>query len=183
METLNDCIQLMWVPSHQGISGNESADRLAAEATTRGDIIEVPHSAEEVLAEVNRKARTSWQQEWQQQSWQLKTYLPVIGSYSNSHQQRRRWEVVMARLRLGVCVFTHQHLFNASPRAICEKCITTMTIKHLLIECPAYKIQRRALKEKIEGKTTFNLQSLLGEDAPVPDIMEFLVKIDFIKKI
>ena len=40
-----------------------------------------------------------------------------------------------------------------------------MTIHHLLIECPEYEMQVKTLKEKIEGRTTFDLKNLLGEDA------------------
>ena len=68
----------------------------------------------------------------------------------------------MARLRLGVCVFTHQHLFSGTPKTICEKCNEIMTIHHLLIECPEYEIQRKTLKEKIECTTTFDLKNLPG---------------------
>ena len=60
MNFLSDHAQLMWVPSHQGISGNENADQLAVTA--------IPHSAEEVLAEVKKKTWAAWQREWQQQS-------------------------------------------------------------------------------------------------------------------
>ena len=104
-----------------------------------------------------QKLRRKLGQKWQPQSWQLKNYQPALVSYSNSHQQCRRWEVVMARLRLRVCVFTHQHLFSLTTRTICEKCNEIMTIHYLLIECPEYEIQRKTLKEKIEGTTTFDL--------------------------
>ena len=78
----------------------------------------------------------------------VKNYRSSLVSY-NSHQQSRRWEEVMARLRFGVCVFTHQNLFNGSPRAMNEKNSATMTIHHLLIVNPEYEIQRKKCKEKI----------------------------------
>ena len=112
----------------------------------------------------------------------VKNYRPALVSYSNSYQQCRRWEVVMAQLRLAVCVFTHQHLFSGTPIIICEKCSEIMTIHHLLIECPEYEIQRKTHK-KIEGITTFDLKNLLGEDASVTEILKFLDKVGYIKRV
>ena len=89
----------------------------------------------------------------------------------------------MARLRLGVSVFFHQHLFSGTPRTICEKCNEIMTIHHLLTECREYEIQRKTLKEKFEGTTTFHLKNLLGEDASVTEIMKFLDEVNYIKRV
>ena len=80
MNFLSDHVQLMWVPSHQGISGNENANQLAVAATTKGNITAIPHSAKEVLAEGKKKTWAAWQREGQQQSWQLKNYRPALVS-------------------------------------------------------------------------------------------------------
>ena len=55
MNFLSDHVQLMWVTSHQGISGTENAHQLAVAAITKGNITAIPPSAEEVLAELKKK--------------------------------------------------------------------------------------------------------------------------------
>ena len=51
------------------------------------------------------------------------------------------------------------------------------------MSAPEYEIQRKALKEKIEGTTTFDLKNLFGEDASVTEIMKFLDWLDYIKRV
>ena len=60
---------------------------------------------------------------------------------------------------------------------------SNITIKHLLTDCILHEKERKLLTEKIEKKCEFNLQNLLGEEAPVRDIMEFLTRVKCIKNI
>ena len=176
-------IQLMWVPSHQGISGNEAADQLAGNATTLNNYTTVPHSADDIISEGRRSILARWQLEWQQQSWQLRKYRPTLGTYKNSHQKSRQWETALARLRLGVCVFTHQHFYSGNARTQCIPCNVPVTIQHLLIDCPAHEEERKIIREFFLRKTVFNLPNILGIDAPITEIMEYIFKIGYIGKI
>ena len=60
--------------SHQGITGNENADELAKSETLPDNITGMPDSAADILLEMKVIMQARWQQEWQQQSWQLKIF-------------------------------------------------------------------------------------------------------------
>ena len=76
----------------------------------------------------------------------------------------------MARLRFGVCHFTHQHYYYNNPRLQCGSCDSDVTIKHLLIDSILHKEERKLLQEKIEKKGDIQPAkpsgTNLGEEAP-----------------
>lgn len=63
--TTDETFTLMWVPSHVGISGNETAVKFANEATlTRNAIRLNLTTSSELLYTVNHKILETWQKNW-----------------------------------------------------------------------------------------------------------------------
>ena len=62
MIPLKSRIKLMWVPSHQGITGNENADELAKSPTLLDNITGMPYSVADILVEMKVNIQARWQQ-------------------------------------------------------------------------------------------------------------------------
>ena len=55
-----------WVKAHDGIQGNELADRLAKKAATddKGEIVYDKISRETIITEMKENVTTNWQEQW-----------------------------------------------------------------------------------------------------------------------
>ena len=97
----------------------------------------------------------------------LKTVKVRAESWETSKRSNRREEIVLCRLRLGHTRYTHSYLINRDPRPECDDCHCPLTVKHILVECPAYADQRRQLTRLCQEQgTQLCLKSLLGNDYP-----------------
>ena len=89
--------------------------------------------------------------------------------------------MVMTRLRIGHSYLTHNYLMTSGAERqapLCPTCNILFSISHILVDCPSFTVNRRAFG--LEGRP---LKDLLGENAPVDDIISFLKEIDLFYKI
>ncbi|MPC43272.1 hypothetical protein E2C01_036915 [Portunus trituberculatus] len=49
----------------------------------------------------------------------------------------RRTQIVLARLRIGHTYLTQRYLLTRDPQPYCDDCLVSLTIQHLLVECPS----------------------------------------------
>ena len=82
----------------------------------------------------------------------------------------RTTEVTLARLRLGHTRITHCHLMERpnGPEPICTNCQTSLTVEHMLVECPHVAPHRRAT---IGGAP---LSRLLGPEPQIGRLTKYL---------
>lgn len=57
-------VQLMWTPAHAGVEGNEIADQLAKQATSRTTLHDYRQPVSMYKGKVHRKIADEWRQEW-----------------------------------------------------------------------------------------------------------------------
>ncbi|GBN96250.1 hypothetical protein AVEN_38657-1 [Araneus ventricosus] len=100
-----------------------------------------------------------WQHIWDLElNNKLHFIQPSIAGFQPNNLNRRM-SVKLARLRLGHTYFSHKHLLYADPAPSCSSCSTVISVRHILCECPKYRVLRR----KYFGKAYPDLRDILGE--------------------
>jgi len=181
MEQTGKTIEFMWVPGHVGITGNERADQAAKVASHRPEQ-HVSICYTDFHPIIFTACVDKWKPRWEDKHQKIFEIKSTPGAWRNSCRLSRRDEVVMNRLRSGHCRATHGYLMDNSvqPAApICEVCEdATLTVKHVLIDCPALRAQRGAAGLFI-GRPLLTMANLLGEDVCPKRLLQFLVDINF----
>jgi len=67
----------------------------------------------------------------------LREVKPRPVNWKTSHRNRRDEETTLARLRIGHTKATHEHLLKGKDAPECSGCGETLTVKHILSNCPA----------------------------------------------
>jgi hypothetical protein len=117
------CLNLLWVPSHVSIIGNERADAAAKEATQR------PTPSRGIMADTDA----------------LHVVKKWFGTRARPDMPTnipRAHQVAISRWRLGYTRATHAHRMEKKDPPKCESCDKEMTTRHLLFECPRYATER-----------------------------------------
>ncbi|GBM70034.1 hypothetical protein AVEN_235027-1 [Araneus ventricosus] len=127
-----------WVPSHVGISGNETADAIAKFASAfLPRALPYPDIKKSFVSHLF----SVWQQTWSLQSNnKLHSVKPSIDLWPIL--PIREVDVKLTRLRIGHTRFTHKHLIFDERAPECPTCHQNFTVHHILIECPSFKSHR-----------------------------------------
>ena len=138
-------VKLIWIPSHLGIAGNETADRLAKSAI---NATTVEHEVSSELAEVNVKVTKYILEKWQDM-WTTSKHgqfyhkiQPTVSTSIKYSNPIRAKEVTVTRLRLGKCCL-NQYLatIHAIDNDKCSECKTAIeTVEHFLLDCPCSEL-------------------------------------------
>jgi ribonuclease HI len=163
-------ILFCWVPSHVGITGNETADKAAKSAN---DVINTAIPYSDAKKYVKQLLYKKWQSSWDELILnKLHSVKPVIQRWH--HPQSRREDVILTRLRIGHTRFTHRHLLLSESAPTCETCKIIMSVKHILVDCPKFVGERSRHFIPLPS----NVKDLLNV-MPHPNIFAFLKGIGF----
>jgi ribonuclease HI len=169
-ESLNIQFKLQWIPSHSKISGNETADKLAKQATSHlreHDFKSLLTSRRQTLQQETLK---QWRTEWRtstkgQHARRIDAATPgphVRHLYDNLPRNRAN---LLAQLRTGHCwLKSYRMKIGYIDDDKCE-CGEPETVEHVLMECPLLQPLRSKLHEKIGDKSK-NLSLMLGGRPP-----------------
>ena len=133
IEEMNTSVEMVWIPSHMQIKGNEQADQLAKEGAQKEHIIKIMENCVSVINNIQTNMQNIWQEEWNKKNWILRECKPTIKEYTTVYRKVRKEEIVMARLRMATCFFTHQQYLIGAPQKQCIVCNVKQTIEHLLV--------------------------------------------------
>ncbi|GBM78804.1 hypothetical protein AVEN_250913-1 [Araneus ventricosus] len=168
-------ILFCWIPGHGGITGNDEADAAAKAASSNVETFVPFQDIDQVLKQT---ILIKWQHIWYLElNNKLHSIQPSIAGFQPNNLNRRM-SVKLARLRLGHTYFTHKHLLYADPAPSCSSCSTIISVRHILCECPKYRVLRR----KYFGKAYPDLRDILGEPYNA-NVFSFVHDINFIHSI
>ena len=128
-------IVFCWVPSHNGIKGNEKADFAAKSA------LDLPRTKDGVPYSyfkhcISQYILSTWQDDWNGAvANKLHSVKPVLGDWQSSYRRCWKDEVVLSRARIGYTHLTHSYISWKDPPPHCEHCqyiLTTSSFLHCL---------------------------------------------------
>ncbi|KAG5860862.1 hypothetical protein JTB14_017065 [Gonioctena quinquepunctata] len=64
LKSQNKIVSFCWIPSHQGIAGNEIADRSARMAASQGNFEDIPLRPDDIKSHLRNGTTVMWQREW-----------------------------------------------------------------------------------------------------------------------
>ena len=157
-------VTFLWIPGHSGISGNERADSLAKAGAKLAAPIPEPVALGDILHLTKLRFSSYLQDQWDQNHAEhLYRIKPKLGFWESSNQQSRKKETTLSRLRMGHTRLTHYHLFHRADPPSCETCNVRLSVEHILIRCPALRIERNQIINYLRiHDRTLDLATLLG---------------------
>ena len=169
-------IILCWLPSHIGISGNESADRKAKESLSQiPSDFKIPFNNFKPF--ISKYILSKWQTSWNGAVFnKLHAIEPNISKKSYIPRLSRKEDVVLTRLRIGHTRLTHSYLLQREEQPVCIGCNEPLTVKHILVDCVDF-LQTRNMFFRVN-----NLKQVF-QDVPVDNIILFLKMIRLYNKI
>ncbi|GBO05061.1 hypothetical protein AVEN_113145-1 [Araneus ventricosus] len=163
-------ILLCWVPSHVGIVGNEEADKAAKLASTQTNST-VPLTDFKKYTKVLFYSK--WQRQWDTETEnKLRAVKPHVQPWPSL--MNRKADTLLTRLRVGHTRYTHRHLLLGEQAPMCSQCNCSMSVQHILSECPNFNSQRLHFFRV----DSVDLSLLLGK-APHVNLFAFLRSIGF----
>ena len=104
--------------------------------------------------------RKEWQEIWNCcYGNKLHAINPTVGISKQNDSLSRRDAVILNRLQIGHTRATHTHLLG-DDEAFCATCCTSLTVNHILIECPQFNHLRQEYNVGSTLKEVFNNTSL-----------------------
>jgi hypothetical protein len=122
MHNNHEGVSLVWIPSRQGMPGNEKMDRTAKEAsalTTHVADLLTPHSC--VVAHTKRKLRENWYTLWHSSPTTELHAIRTENAKETSHfNLKRRRQAIITRVRTGHSNPTHTHMLAKGNPPVCN---------------------------------------------------------------
>ncbi|KAJ5393043.1 hypothetical protein N7465_012017 [Penicillium sp. CMV-2018d] len=180
-------VELRWIPAHEGIPGNESADLSAKTAATNQDTSKhnrLIRLAAAARKNIKRESTLAWEKSWSKGGRTARRTRRMIETPSKSNLAywkglRKATTSVLIQLRTGI-VGLAEYLYKIkrkdSPRCGCD--LGNQSVRHVLLECPLLEEQRHAMINKLfeEGvSTTLGEEGMLTKTKAAPIVAEFMI--------
>ena len=172
---MNKKVVLAWVPSPEGIKGNEKADELAKQALNFNVLdLKVPYT--DLKVNVNSVFKQKWQAQWNAcPDNKLFQINPTVGDFYVWTGLSRREEIVITQACIEHTYFTHSYLLKGEDMPWCIPCHCPDTVKHILLDCIDLRDTRIKYYRDID-----TMKKLFNEN--VSNIINYLKECGLLKK-
>ena len=166
--------ELIWIPGHSGINGNERADREANSAINLNEILKISLSSSDFDATIRNRLDNYYEDIWTNTGTALRDIHPTLKPWTTNNLDCRQHERLITRLRIGHTILTHDYIMYKRPPPTCNTCNTRLTVGHILLRCRQYDTERTELTDFCtRHDIPFTKKTLLGDD--YPDILTPLI--------
>jgi Ribonuclease HI len=184
-------IEIRWVPAHEGILGNETADMLAKEAATAKVNHDQDHNhnsyirlAAAAKRGIKQDIKAVWEKSWSKTGRTARRTRRLIEAPNKSNLAywkglRKASSSVLIQLRTGI-IGLAEYLAKIkkvdSPRCQCN--MGNQSVRHVLLECPLLEEQRHEMMNELfeEGVSmTLGEEEMLREAKAAPIVAKFMI--------
>jgi len=176
LKTLSDkniILNIIWIPSHINITGNERADTLAKQiALSNKQSEDIPKSQSDYFSEIESNILKQWQSQYNNTKTAkfYKQIEPKVTTKIKFTDKNRKKEVLITRLKFGHCLLNkYKYNIGLTTDKYCENCNKEEeTPKHVLFKCSDYPIFPSSVKlqevfsHKKHTDTIYNYFKLLS---------------------
>ena len=136
-----------------------------------------------MIKKVRGESIKEWRRKWRLTNPVRTEFKTNIGPTAYAQEPRKN-QVVLTRMRLGTTKLTHAHHFTRTEPRKCDQCHVRLTLRHLLIDCPALMpIRRPIIRHLQENQLEPFIENLLNPPFPPSLVINFLEKAKYIKEI
>lgn len=164
-------LQLTWVPAHAGIPGNESADKMAKWACRNGELLDVNLSLSEYIQGYEAKSAIDEKADFTRKSTNtiLDLYDFKPPPLDLIHSERKIATTIF-RIRSGHAkVNSVLFKWNLVDSPNCIVCNVYEDVRHVIMSCKKYYIQREILKRKVlKLFGAFTFRAVVGHSSAPP---------------
>jgi ribonuclease HI len=175
---LRSTLHLVWVPSHVGIRGNETADQLAKKGLVKKRVdIYARFEPQDIFVRLRKKIDNIWQERWEASRTFYKNFCHQVTRETETPVPDRRLDTFINRLRMGsIPLNSNLQLIKKHPDGLCDSCKVPETVKHFLIHCtgPTATLVKKWFRRKRRKDPQPNLYEILNSHALMSDIYKSL---------
>jgi ribonuclease HI len=177
-------VEIVWIPGHAEIEGNERADTEAKKAALDLSLSR-PHHYKPLKSararHIKAVAKEQWDKAWRENT---KTALALrritkekytkTGPAIYREMANRNGAVKIAQLRTGHCgLNSYLFRFGIKNSPYCRCGYGKETVEHYLLECRNYSDQRKKLRREV-GAGRMRVARLLGDTKMINNTLEFI---------
>ncbi|KAJ4438336.1 hypothetical protein ANN_14278 [Periplaneta americana] len=116
-------IVVVWIPGYVGIPGNEAADAAAKDSAMNASEVYWHERCQDIQNYLKHMLCRQWEGEWSaQEGNKLRRIKNTVCVWDSSTRASQHEEILLTRLRIGLCHLTHGHLLRGEPQPECDIC-------------------------------------------------------------
>lgn len=139
-------ITFIWIPSHIGLIGNETADELAKTGAKKGDIINIKLSLTEMYSFIKQEIFYDFRENFLFRHFLEKDIsYPSFPSKITQYSNNRQCDTAYTSFRIKAHYIDFKYRTNPN----CKHCGKLEDFNHVFFDCTAYKTHRENFKSSL----------------------------------
>lgn len=157
-------VELLWVPSHNGIQGNETVDKVARNALKNAVEIDLAYEMSDIYRLTNEYILNTWQSQWTSSNVFYKYICPDVSFRVKYKDSNRHKEVQLTRLRFDKTrLIGHLYKYGIILSGECSLCGEFEDPQHVFMDCVYYQGQQHKLiSQMYDLDLSINYRSLIS---------------------